>query len=152
MQGYVRADVGEHPVLGPLKAGTVMEVPEALWSDALWAPIGPGGLPVVGESLGDPDADLAQAEAEQARLAAAQIESARVAKESEAAAARIEEGRSISRRIRALAQRMATDRQETEQRQAGYQEELGRLMLEAAEYSRRLVAAIASEPTPPAEG
>lgn len=154
-RGIVRHGVGgEHPSLGVLMPGRVLDVPVAAWSDELFAPAaeapaaGLAPLPVVDdEMIAGLDTRIAAAEAAIAGVGADVAQAERIVARVPAVQAAMEELRAVSRRIRERQTAIERRRAEIVAELDAMRRDLATDML-AAEAGARALAAVLAGPMP----
>jgi hypothetical protein len=151
-KGIVRSEAGgEHPTLGRLTPGDVLDVPANLWSDALFAPVAgdsPVELPAVApEALEGLDQRLQAAQDRVGDLEAMQAQTQAVAAQAAAVQVAMDELRGVSRQLRALEARIATRQAEAQADLAAMRRDLSLLLLDFDAAARRL-ATLAAPPAP----
>jgi hypothetical protein len=149
MKGMIRPGVGgEHPVLGVLVPGQVLEIPVGLWSDELFAPAKEGALPssqplpaVDEESIEGLGGRLRVAQDRVQTLDAAREEVRQIETEAARLQATLDSSRAVSRRLRALQARIDQWQMQSGREVAAMHHDLGVLLLEAEEAAKAFTPA-----------
>ena len=155
-KGIVRHDAGgEHPTLGPLVPGTVMDVPVDLWSDSLWSPVAvdsQAAVVVPTAESADLDSGLTAIRAAQASLQSLQDLQAQAQQAPAQIAAlqgSLDRFRPLIRSARDLNDAITADLETVRGKIESYSKELAALIIQANDEAQALVAA-QTVPAPPA--